>query len=70
MYNIKKKPRDGNLNNWHPKIKAALEGPLKESENPAFTEIMKFFKKDAYGVVPKGSPICAPNYLFDSFFQR
>ena len=64
MEKIQKKPRVANLNNWHPKLQSALEVSLKEAENPTFTKIIKFYKKDAYGVVPKGSPICAPNYLF------
>ena len=70
MDKIQKKPRVANLNNWHPKLKAALEGPLKEAENPTFTKIMEFFKKDAYGVIPKGSPICSTNYLFGSCFFK
>ena len=70
MDNTQKKPRVTNLKNWNPKLKAALEGPLKEAENPTFTKIIKLFKKDTYGVVPKGSPICAPNYLFSSCFSR
>ena len=67
---IQKKPSVANLNNWHPKLKAALEGPLKEAENPTLMKIMKFCKKDAYGVLPKGSPIFAPNYLFGSCFFK
>ena len=70
MDKIQIKPRVANPNNWHPKLKAALEGPLKEAQNPTLTEIMEFCTKYAYSVVPKGSPICAPNYLFGSFFQR
>ena len=70
MDKIQNKPRVANPNNWHPKLKAALEGPLKEAQNPTFTEIMEFCTKDAYSVVPKGSPICAPNYLFGSFFPE
>ena len=61
MDKTQKKPRTANLNNWNPKIKTALEVPLKEAENPTFTKTMRFFKKDAYSVVPKGSPICDPN---------
>ena len=67
---IQNNPRLANLNNWHPKLKADLEGPLKEAGNPTFTKIIKFCKKDAYAEVPKGSPICAPNYLFGSFFSE
>ena len=70
MNNIQNKPRVATPNNWHPKLKADLEGPLKEAENPTFTKIMKFCKNDVYGVVPNGSPICAPNCLFGSFFFR
>ena len=61
MYKIQNKPRVATPNNWRPKLKADLEGPLKEMENPTQTKIMEFCKKDAYGVVPKGSPICDPN---------
>ena len=39
--NIQKNPRVSNLNNWYPKTKSALEGLLKEAENPTFTKIMK-----------------------------
>ena len=70
MDKIQKKPIVANIKNWHPKLNVALEGPLKESENPSFTKIMKFCKKDAYDVVLKGSQICAPNYLFGSFFLQ
>ena len=70
MDKIQNNPRVSNLNNWHPKLKEALEGPLKEAENPTLTKILRFRKKDAHGVVPKGSPICAPNYLFGSFFSK
>ena len=70
MENIQKKPRVANLKNRHPKLKADIEGLLKESENPTFTKIMKLCKKDAYGVVPKGSPIYPPNHLFGSCFSE
>ena len=70
MDKIQKKPSVANINNWYPKLNVALEGPLKESENPSFTKIMEFCKKDAYYVVLKVSRICAPNYLFGSFFYR
>ena len=40
MDKIQIKPRVANPNNWRPKLKAALEGPLKEVENPTLTEIM------------------------------
>ena len=70
MDNTQKKPRVTNLKNWNPKLKAALEGPLKEAENPTLTKITKLCKKGAYVVVPKGSPICAPNYLFGYCFSK
>ena len=70
MDNIQKNPRTDNLKNWHPKLKSALEGSLKEAENPTFTKIIKFCKKYAYVVVPKGSKICAPNYFFGSCFSK
>ena len=67
---IHKKPRVVKPNYCHPKLKAALEGPLREAGNPMLTKIVNYYKKDAYGVVPKGSPICAPNYLFRSCFFK
>ena len=39
---IHKKPRVANPNNWHPKLKAALEVPLREVVNPTFTNIMNY----------------------------
>ena len=70
MENIQKNTRVVNLNNWHPKLKSALEGPLKEAGNPTFTKIMKLCYKDSYGVVTKGSPIYYPKYFFGSFFSE
>ena len=64
-----KKPRLPNPNNWHPKLKAALEVPLKKAGNPSFTKIMNYCKKDAYGVVTKGSGVCAPNIFFGTCFN-
>ena len=68
--NTHKKPRVANTNNWHPNLKVDLEGPLREAGNPTFKKIMNYWKKDACLVVPKGSPICAPNYLFRSYFSK
>ena len=68
--NIHKKPRVVKPNHWYPKLKAALEIPLREAGNKTLTKIMNYRKKDAYGVVPNGSPICAPNYLFRSCFSK
>ena len=31
-----------NPNTWHPKLRAALEAPLRKAQNPSFGEIMKF----------------------------
>ena len=67
---IHKKPRVVKPKHWHPKLKSALEGPLREEGNPSFTKIMNYCKNDEYGVVPKVSPICAPNYLFGSCFSK
>ena len=64
-----KKSRQANPNNWHLKLKAALEAPLKTAGNPSFTKIMNFCGKDAYGIVPKGSNVCAPNLLFGTCFH-
>ena len=62
---ILKKPKlTPNPNNWNPKLKAKLEGPLKTASNPSFTKIMNFCKKDAYSIFPKGSSVYAPNAFF------
>ena len=63
-----KKPRKANPNTWHPKLKAALEGPLKDAGNPSFTKILNFCG-NAYHIVPKNSPVCAPNLLFGRCFH-
>ena len=41
---IHKKLRVSKPNNWHPKLKAALEGPMREAGNPMFTNIMNYCK--------------------------
>ena len=64
-----KKTRPTNPNNWHPKLKAALEAPLKAAGNPSFTKIMNYCGKDAYSVLPKGSSICAPDLFFGTCFH-
>ena len=64
-----KKPRKSNPNNWHPKLRAALEAPLKEAGEPLFTMILNFCKKNAYHIVPKDSQSCAPNMLFGCCFH-
>ena len=64
-----KKPRKANPNNWHPKLKAALKGPLKNAGEPSFTKILNFCKKDVYHIVPKTSQTCAPNMLFGRCFH-
>ena len=66
---IPKKPKTvPNPNNWHPKLKEALEEPLKKAGHPSFTKVMNFCKKDAYGIFHKGSPICVPNAFFGTCF--
>lgn len=65
---IPKRQKTVNPNNWNPKLKAALEGPLKEAGNPTFTKIMNFCKRDSYSIIPKSSPICSPNLLFGTCF--
>ena len=65
---IPKKLRVSNPNNWNPKLKTALQGLLGEAGNPTFTKVMDFYKKDAYSIVPKGYPVCAPNLMFGSCF--
>ena len=66
---IPKKPRIANPNNWHPKLKEKLEGPLKEVGFPSFTKIMNFCKKDAYIIFLKGLPVCVLNALFERCFN-
>ena len=61
---IPKRPRVANTSNWHPKLKAALLGPLKTAGNLTFTKIMNYCKKDGYNISPKGSPVCTPNAFF------
>ena len=58
-----------NPNNWHPKLKEALEEKLKIAGNPSFTKVMNFCKTDAYSVFPKGSPVCVPNAFFGRCFN-
>mmetsp|Transcript_15052 Transcript_15052/g.17307 ORF Transcript_15052/g.17307 Transcript_15052/m.17307 type:complete len:80 (+) Transcript_15052:240-479(+) len=53
-----------NSSTWNPKLSTALMVPLQESGHPTFTKIVQFCKKYAYGIFPKGSPICAPNEFF------
>ena len=65
-----KKPKlaPPNKSTWNPKVRAALTVPLKEAGQPTFTKIMKFCKKDAYSIYPRGSPVCAPNAFFGTCF--
>ena len=42
---IQKKPRVANPNHWHPKLKAALEGPLREAGNPTFKKDYKLLQE-------------------------
>ena len=66
---LPKKPKVApNPNNWHPKLKEALEGKLKEAGNPSFTKVMNYCKKDAYGIFAKGSPVCVPNAFFGNCY--
>ena len=57
-----------NKSTWNPKLRDALTAPLTTAGQPSFTKIMQFCKKDAYGIFPKGSPICAPNAFFGTCF--
>ena len=43
---IPKRPKVAKTSNWHPKLKAALQGPLNTAGNPTFTKIMNYCKKD------------------------
>ena len=63
-----KKPKMANKSTWNPKLRDALTSPLTTAGQPTFTKIMQFCKKDAYGIFPKGSPICAPNAFFGTCF--
>ena len=63
-----KRQRVANSNNWHPQLMSALKRPPQTSGSPTFTKIMNFKKKDTYKIFPKGSPVCAPNAFFRTFF--
>ena len=65
---ITKRPRVDNTSNWHPKLKTALQEPLKTAGNPTFTKIMKYCKKDGYNIFPKGSSVCTQNTSFGTCF--
>ena len=65
----KKTKTVANPNNWNPKLKAALEAPLKAAGNPSFTKVMNYCKKDAYSIFPKGSPVCVPNAFFGTCYH-
>ena len=64
-----KKTRQANPDNWHLKLKVAIEGPLKKAGNLSFTKIINFCGKDAYSVVAKGLGVCAPNLFFRVCFN-
>ena len=74
--NPPKRVKKENPNNWHPKLKAVLAGPLKAAGNPSLTKLMNFCKADARTVIPKVSRVCAANaflgrcYNGDSCQQR
>ena len=57
-----------NTNNWHPKLKEALKDKLQLADNPTFTKVLNFCKKDAYGIFSKGSPVCVPNAFFGTCY--
>ena len=53
--NIPKRPKViNNPNNWNPKLRDALQQPLREARNPSFTKILKFCNVEANAVL-KGS---------------
>ena len=64
-----KRQKKENPNNWHPKLKEALTRPMAEAGNPSFSRVMNFIKKDAYGIIPKGSRVCTPNAIFGTCFN-
>ena len=68
---IPKWPRVATMSNWHPKLRTALQGPLKTAGNPTFTKIMNYCKKYGYNISPKRSPVCTPNdFLGLSFLAK
>ena len=60
--------RVANPKNWNPKLMAALKRLLQTAGSPTFTIIMNFCKKDAYRILPKVYPVCAPNVFFGTCF--
>jgi hypothetical protein len=58
---IKKKPRQANPNNWHPKLKANISKAMATAKNPSFQSIMKFCGKNADELYPKYGKRCTPN---------
>lgn len=61
-----------NPNCWHPKLKAALEGPMnaaKDPNLPGFQKILTFCKVDTDAVLGKGSNACSPNLFFGRCFH-
>ena len=64
-----KRMRKSNPNTWHPKLEAALKGPLQAAGNPTFTKIMNYVKKDGYNIIHKGSRVCTPNAFFGKCFN-
>lgn len=54
-------PRGPNRNAWHPKLKAALEGPLVKAGHPKFTDIMNYCGKYSEAIFKKDGKMCTSN---------
>ena len=68
--NIPKRPKViNNPNNWNPKLRDALQQPLREARNPSFTKILKFCNVEANAVL-KNNKTCAPNAYFGTCFYK
>jgi hypothetical protein len=57
-----------NANCWHPKLKAALEGPLQVSNHPSFLAIFQYCGTNPDEVCARWESRCAPNLFFGKCF--
>ena len=58
---IKKRQRQANPNNWHPKLRANISKALTTAKNPTFQAVMKYCGKSAEELYPKFGKRCTPN---------
>ena len=58
------KQNDPNPNQWHPKLKAAMEKAMMASNYPSFTRIMTYCDVDTNTQCVGGPAICTPNMYF------